>query len=512
MKKLLLASCAICIASAAHATDVNPDPGFANIGLHMPMGDTPQPAISAGKLHFSGNTSTVSMTMDMLSAPDVKLWHRYRVTWDQSAWSQGSSQIVLAKPMMGVANGTNIAAVDIHGLTAIPSTFDRNLGLVTVPPRSPTGTPDNESLSAFRIFWSAGPMNSNDPVVYNGQQGVSHPHQYFGNTWTPYHPEANYALARAHGGTTSGNLTDERYPQNRSSYWFPPLMDIVKGYTVKPHGNLYYKRYWLGSSHCHTPLGAGSCVEVPHGLRMVAGFNFSTHSFPAFDNYSWTGGGYVGPDMQSAINAAFTSSGLGAPILLSMSFPQCWNGTLVDTPNHRSHMDFPHYGDGNQCPEDHPYRIAEISVQIFYNINQDALNGEWRLTSDSMEHGSTPGSTAHWDYFEAWDPDTAHEFHTGCEDVWISCSDGDLGDGKAVPDGDKLLDSGGLSVPSLDTWRPKSNITPLGDAGYSQGCVGNKTCTAEIVANANGTIMVMSQDGLIADVDNVHVTEIQTAH
>jgi hypothetical protein len=490
----------------ALATEANPDPGFNTPVLHMPMGATPQPAVSSGKLHFTSAAS--SMTMDMISAPLVKTYHKYRVSWTVSGYASGNVQVVLAKPMLGVANGTTIPAVDIHGLAPIASNFDRSLGLDHgLTPPTPPASPGDDTESAFRIMWSAGPVTPNDPEVYNNQQGVSHLHQFLCNTWLPYHPEANYGLSRAHGSTTCGNIIDPRYPENRSSYWFPALIDVVDGYAVLPHGNLYYKRYWSGSRHCFTDSMAGSCAEIPHGLRMITCYDFSNGTFDGCP-MSWTGGTYVGPDLQSAINGAYAAGGDRAPILFSMQWPACWNGINVDTPNHRSHMAFPQ-GD-NSCPETHPYRLATISLQIFFNINADAVAGHWHLSSDEMLAGwtSAKGSTGHMDYFEAWDPTTIHLMHTQCEDVGISSADGALCDDTAVKDGDKLTQSGGASVPSLDTFRPTLNTIPLGTTGYSKGCHANGTCTDEITAGADGVIMVVCSDGCVADVDDVTVTPI----
>jgi hypothetical protein len=459
MKRILLAL-ALLASSPAWATERNPDPGFDTPVSWSAMGKTPQPTVSASKAHFTGATS---MTMLMISAPGVKYNHKYRVSWTVSSRTAGSVQVVLAKPMMGVATGVNIPAVSLAGLAPISDNFTTSGGLDTVSPTTPPGSP---TLSAFRVMWSAGPITPNDPEVYSGQQGVSHNHQFICNIWVATHPGAVYATQRANGTTTCGNILDTRYPLNRSAYWFPALVDVRDGYAIQPHGNLYYKRYWLGAPECHTALGAGSCIEVPHGLRMLTCYNFTTHANDGCP-ISWTGGAYVGPDMQTAINTAYAAGGLNAPILFSMGWPTCWDGINVDTPNHRSHMKFADAGT-NKCPETHPYRIAEISLQIFYNINADAAAGRWHLSSDEMEDGATAGSTGHMDYMEGWSPTVAHQFHLTCEDVGTSCSDGDLGNGQAIKDGDKLTQSGGASVPSLDAFRPTTNKVPLGVTGWSK--------------------------------------------
>lgn len=504
-KFALLAGTSLLVSTQALASEHYPDPTMDNPSAHMEMGATPQPTISGGKLHFAGGAT--SMALDMVTGT-TKYNRTYLITYNLSNYVSGNFQIALAKPMQGVANGTNILAVDSHGLTAIASNFDRSLGLDHgLAPPAPPGTLTDDTESAFRIMWSAGPITANDPEVYANQQGVSHPHQFLGNTWLPYHPEANYALSRAHGSTTTGNILDPRYPENRSSYWMPALIDVIDGYAIQPHGNLYYKRYWLGSRHCRTDSDVGQCTEIPHGLRMITCFNASDGTYDGCP-ISWTGGDYVGPDMQTAINHAYSLGGMNAPILFSMQWPSCWDGIHVDTPNHRSHMAFPQ-GD-NSCPEAFPNRLATISLQIFYNINQDALDGHWHLSSDEMlpNWTSAKGSTGHMDYFEAWDPTTIHLMHTQCEDVGISSADGALCDDTAVKDGDKLTQSGGASVPSLDTFRPILNKIPLGTFGYSKGCHANGVCTDQVTAAADSTIAIITSDGGQGDIDNVSVVDI----
>lgn len=70
----------------------------------------------------------------------------------------------------------------IPGLASIPSNFDPNSelkpswGTGQIPP---SAYPD--VVGAFRLICTAGQISFDDPIVYPGQPGKSHLHQFFGN-------------------------------------------------------------------------------------------------------------------------------------------------------------------------------------------------------------------------------------------------------------------------------------------------------------------------------------------
>ena len=63
--------------------------------------------------------------------------------------------------------------------TIVPSNFDIGTELINVPLPS-SAAPD--VVGAFRFVCTAGQVLKDDPIVYPGQPGASHIHQFYGNT------------------------------------------------------------------------------------------------------------------------------------------------------------------------------------------------------------------------------------------------------------------------------------------------------------------------------------------
>ena len=347
---------------------------------------------------------------------------------------------------------TSVAAVASNGLTgeaSIADNFDGTAGIepTTYGPNGTTGFPlsAGDGAAAFRMFCTAGQLVRDDPLVYPGQVGVSHLHQFFGNTGT--NANSNYQSLRTSGGTTCGQAST---PFNRSAYWFPAMLDGV-GNVVKPDFiKLYYKRNSANDPMCR-PLSSsyqslGQCVDLPNGLRYVFGYNMTTgapfgggvfYSCVPSEDGTVSNGAATG---RYSTIAQVVAAGcpVGAQLVIAASSPNCWDGLSLDTPDHRSHMAYangPWYAGQlfNACTSDHPYPIPNMEVLLQFTV--DANFAKWHLVSDEMVPGAVAGSTFHMDYWEAWSPAVKGTWHQYCLNGQLSCSSGDLGNGTDLVNG-----------------------------------------------------------------------------
>ena len=108
-------------------------------------------------------------------------------------------------------------------LSAIASNFDVASWLVKGDPVPPSAAPD--VVGAFRFICQAAHLGYDDPIVYPGQPGKSHLHQFFGNTLT----DANSTFASLRGTGDSTCMG----PLNRSAYWIPAMMNGKDG-VIRP--------------------------------------------------------------------------------------------------------------------------------------------------------------------------------------------------------------------------------------------------------------------------------------
>ena len=315
----------------------------------------------------------------------------------------------------------------LAGAVAVASEFDIYSELISAPiPAS--AAPD--VVGAFRFICTAGQLLKDDPIVYPGQPGKSHLHQFYGNTGA--NASSTYSSLRKSGQSTCMS------PLNRSAYWMPAMMD-GKGNVVRPdHIQIYYKRRPKTDPKCSLnsgdPKAEGNCVDLPNGLKFIFGYDMVTRQAPtgeAYFNCKGTGstaGHYA--SIAAAVGKCVSGGQLGAVI----KAPDCWDGKNLDSPNHRDHMAYSGYGTWGyrKCPSTHPYVIPGFTLQAWFSIAAGDDLRLWKLSSDDMRPELPRGSTFHADFFMAWDPTIKQMWHDNCINKMLNCAAGVLGNGKMM--------------------------------------------------------------------------------
>ena len=325
---------------------------------------------------------------------------------------------------------TTAAAANLAGLVqldAIPSNFDTSSEMVAgALPASNAG----DVVGAFRMSCKASHNAYDDPIVYPGQPGKSHLHTFFGNTKTDAY--STYQSLRTTGESTCHSKL------NRSAYWVPALMNGL-GKVVMPDELTVYYKNWPASSPLCTQAGKG-CVPLPRGLRMVFGRSMTDPNQKAETYFNCTGTGAV-PGTYETLAEAAKNCPSGAQLAAVNVAPNCWNGTELDSADHRSHLAFA-YRDGDgiiRCPSTHPWVIPHYTLAAFYTTDStldrsgstDPNLQTWFFASDRMTGmaNKVPGSTFHADWFGAWDDNALMAWQTNCIDKLNSCNAGNLGNG-----------------------------------------------------------------------------------
>lgn len=296
----------------------------------------------------------------------------------------------------------------------------------------PVGIPNSAApdvVGAFRFLCGPGQIKKDDPIVYPGQPGAAHWHQFFGNTAADAH--STYESLRKTGESTCQNEL------NRSAYWMPAMLD-GKGNVVRPDFvSIYYKRRPKSDPFC--TKAAKGCVGIPRGLRFVFGWDQTRPTEPQPENAVHTDFACVdgwnpftppSKDMVEPMKVCKPGHRLHA----SLSSPECWNGVDLDSPDHRSHLaEMKRDTNSGQmsCPATHPYIVPQFTMTTAYSIEAGDEPTLWGLASDHMIPAALrrAGASYHSDYFEAWEDDIRLRWEAACLDKLLNCSDGNLGDG-----------------------------------------------------------------------------------
>jgi hypothetical protein len=207
-----------------------------------------------------------------------------------------------------------------------------------------------------------------DPIVFHGMPGSSHLHDFFGNRST----DARSTLRSLR--RSAGNCLPAA---DRSGYWTPTL--YRHGVALEPvQVQAYYQDFFR----------FGRILPVPPGLRIVAGR--ATATAPQRGVVRWTC-----RDDQGKGSARIPSCG-SQFVTLRVTFPDCWDGRRLDSPDHRSHMAYNRAGGlepgPQRCPESHPVVVPQLQLNVVYPV----YNGR----GVALASGSV--LTAHADFFNAW--------------------------------------------------------------------------------------------------------------
>ena len=297
-------------------------------------------------------------------------------------------------------------------LTKIPL-GSRGYSDLRVAASSDPPTPHNNATSGeFRIGCAFSHMNFDDPIVYPGQPGRAHLHTFFGNTRT-------WAGSTALSIAETGNSTCMGGIANRSAYWVPTLIDTKDGTPLLPEDGLWY--YKNGSNL----LLSKNIHPMPKGLRMIAGNPAGTPSDYVIGS-SWSCSGPVAERGGSIPK----NCPVGDYIIMSVTFPQCWNGKDLDSQDHISHLSYA-VKDG-ACPTDFPIGIPEISLNLKYKVYEAGAPARWRLSSDMYPTTQPGGFSIHADWFDGWNEQIKNMWVSRCNVAGFDCHGNLLGDGRGL--------------------------------------------------------------------------------
>jgi hypothetical protein len=245
---------------------------------------------------------------------------------------------------------------------------------------------------------------------------------------------------------------------NSTAYWTPAMLDtstdpgtwrVVSNYltpcaAAPPHTTCsndranamqaYYKDGYLGveplaSDYPYTvhPTTGWVAVDVqnfPPGLRIVAGDAKATEAQPTSVVEWWCAGGPAFNQNQrpGTQGPLMPTCDPGDILVLTVAFPQCWDGEHLtdhdpDDGSVHSHMAYGAGWPDNGCPLAYPVPLPQITELFRWRVPPEGMDG-WMLSSDTMVEGTTPGTTAHADWYNGWHAPT---FQMALDNLYAAC-------------------------------------------------------------------------------------------
>jgi hypothetical protein len=280
---------------------------------------------------------------------------------------------------------------------------------VDIQPGGGCGTPTacKTGEGANRFLCAFANMRFDDPIVFPGQPGKSHLHQFFGNTNVTAFTTSD-SIAATGNSTCSGGIA------NRTGYWTPAMIDAGGQLVTPSTATIYYKSGYQMKPSLVQPL--------PTGLKMIAGDKNWTNEKQNQARVWWTCDGGGGPTYSAVIPDC------AVRVMLIVIFPQCWNGKDLDSPSHQTHMSYPNYSnatDGSKCPDGWTV-VPEITEEFFWPVPKGAQSSTWHISSD-MDPTKPGGLSAHADWMMGWQPDVMRTFIEKCTQLSKDCQVNGLG-------------------------------------------------------------------------------------
>jgi hypothetical protein len=263
--------------------------------------------------------------------------------------------------------------------------------LLAVPAVVTLPTPTTAASTGWIVTCQYAHSLADDPIVFPGQPGAAHLHDFVG----ALSADAFATAASLRAGGTSCAM-----PADTSAYWTPAL--YLDGVRVLPKNTAFYYR---------KKSPTGTLVQpFPEGLRMIVG-NAQAQSPEDNPHLGSTIIFKCGPGVSVDLPAppAQCSSGV---LVISVLFPQCWDGVNLDSADHRSHMAYPVKG---KCPASHPVELPRLETFFRYAVGTAPLG--------TLTLASGPYYTIHQDFFNGWEPTALQTLVTNCLNTEVDCGE-----------------------------------------------------------------------------------------
>jgi len=327
-------------------------------------------------------------TAHVIEQPGLLLVHLF--TLDGAPTSTTGPDSTTTLPPVLESTTTSTSPMD-HGSMDHGSTDPVAPKPVVVPddPVTPYVTPFKKSASkrseiGFSVTCDRSHEAKDDPIVFPGQPGRAHLHDFFGSTVT----NAFTTAADLRAGSTTCSARDDK-----SAYWAPAL--YANGVLQEPTNTTFYYKPGVEDR--------SSIQPIPYGLEVVAGNAKATG--PQNGQYFWFQEfGNASNNTGDGTMIRATKSGR---ITLKVVYPDCWDGQRLSAPD-QSHVAY--HTNKRTCPASHPVAMPQLTMFVTYGTNGDGVSlasGAW--------------FTMHADFFNAWTPATQQRLIDECVKPWVRC-------------------------------------------------------------------------------------------
>ncbi|TRX90598.1 hypothetical protein FHL15_008571 [Xylaria flabelliformis] len=191
-----------------------------------------------------------------------------------------------------------------------------------------------------------------DPLVNPGVVMSPHVHQVVGgNSFNASMNPSSY------DPVAESTCTSCTFSEDFSNYWGGITVYYIPPYDGKTQVTAFKEGFRM--------LVGDAALETSEGMqRQLCHRCYTTAENAGVSGVSG-GAPCTGSDTQS-----FPSEPCPGGIRTTITFPTCWDGVNVDSPDHKSHVAYPITGtfeSVGQCPSTHPVRLPQLMYEVMWD-------------------------------------------------------------------------------------------------------------------------------------------------